>query len=168
MIVPKRSYVPHGPVKSTEPVDLDSDVYSIGSRKQRKGQMPNRLLWRLVLIVVLCITLAAPARASGFDTLGREIVAGIVLVSVAIGVAVTFLILHQKGKHRTITGCVAAGPTGVTLKDEKDKQVYALSGNQLGIKPGDRMTVEGKKKKSDNARVFEANRVTKDFGVCPI
>ena len=43
-------------------------------------------------------------------------------------------------KKRTITGCVTSGQNGMTVTDEKDKQVYALSGDTTGIKPGDRVT----------------------------
>ena len=57
----------------------------------------------------------------------------------------------------------------MTITDEKDKQVYALSGNTAGIKPGDRMKLQGKKVKSkgaDKTLVWEAKAVPKDFGVC--
>jgi hypothetical protein len=57
----------------------------------------------------------------------------------------------------------------MTVTDEKDKQIYALSGNTAGIKPGDRMELQGKKVKSkgaDKTIVWEAKAVAKDFGVC--
>jgi hypothetical protein len=57
----------------------------------------------------------------------------------------------------------------MTVTDEKDKQIYALSGNTTGIKPGDRMKLQGKKVKSkgaDHTVVWEAKAVAKDFGVC--
>jgi hypothetical protein len=130
--------------------------------------MPNKLLWRFVLIVVVCATIAAPAHAETFQTLGHEIVAGIVVVSVAIGVGIALLVLHYKHQKRTITGCVASGATGITLTDEKDKRIYTLSGDPVGVKLGDRITVEGKGKTRDKKLVFEANRMIKDFGVCPI
>lgn len=57
----------------------------------------------------------------------------------------------------------------MTVTDDKDKQIYALSGNTTGIKPGDRMRLQGKKVKSngaDKTLVWEAKAVTKDFGAC--
>jgi hypothetical protein len=57
----------------------------------------------------------------------------------------------------------------MTVTDEKDKQIYALSGNTTGIKPGDRMKLQGRKEKArgpDKMLVWEAKEVTKDFGVC--
>jgi hypothetical protein len=71
---------------------------------------------------------------------------------------------------RTFWGTTAKFPflNWMTITDEKDKQVYALSGNTAGIKPGDRMKLQGKKVKSKVAEktlVWEAKAVAKDFGV---
>ena len=57
----------------------------------------------------------------------------------------------------------------LSLTDEKDEQNYALSGNTAGIKPGDRITLNGKKVKpkgADRTLVWDATRVIKDFGAC--
>jgi hypothetical protein len=57
----------------------------------------------------------------------------------------------------------------MTVTDEKDKQVYALSGNTVGVTPGDRMRLEGKKinsKDPPNTVVWEASKVKENFGVC--
>src|ERR1019366_2170561 len=110
--------------------------------------MTPNVLWRDVLIAVVSVALAAPARAESLDTAGKQIIAGIVVVSVAVGVLVTVLILHYKHKKSTITGCVTSGANGMSVADEKDKRIYALSGDPVGIKPGDRMTLEGKRKQA--------------------
>jgi hypothetical protein len=123
-------------------------------------------LLRAVLIVVLSVALAAPARAESLGTEEAQVITGIVVVSVAVGVLVTFLILHQRNKKSVITGCVTSGANGMSLTDEKDKRIYALSGDPVGVKPGDRMTLEGKRKRSGQTFVFEAHSVTKDFGAC--
>jgi hypothetical protein len=41
-----------------------------------------------------------------------------------------------------------------------------VSGDPVGVKPGERMTLEGKRKQSGKTLVFEAHSVTKDFGAC--
>jgi len=123
-------------------------------------------VWRVALIVVLSVALVAPARAESFDTLGKQIVAGIVVVSVAVGVLITYLIVHHTHKKSTITGCVASGANGLSLTDEKDKRLYALSGDPAIVKTGERMTLEGKRKQSGKTLVFETHGVTKDFGAC--
>lgn len=124
-------------------------------------------LWRASLIAVLSVALTADARGESLQTAGDQIVAGIVVVSVGAGVLVTFLILHHKHKKSVITGCVHPGPSGMNLTDEKDQRTYALVGDPVGIKPGNRMTLEGKRQQSAQGPVFQAQAVTKDFGVCP-
>ncbi|MGA2879325.1 MAG: hypothetical protein ABSG13_10280 [Bryobacteraceae bacterium] len=126
---------------------------------------PNTF-WRAVLIAVVSVALAAPTRAESLDTAEKQIVTGIVVVSAAVGVLVTVLILHYKNKKTAITGCVISGPNGLSLADEKDRRTYLVSGDPVGIKLGERMTLEGQRKHSDKTLSFEARSVTKDFGVC--
>jgi hypothetical protein len=124
-------------------------------------------LWRASLIVVLSVALVADARAESLQTAGDQIVAGIVVVSVGIGVLVTVLILHQKHRKSFITGCVHPGASGMSMTDEKDKRTYAVLGDPVGIQSGNRMRLEGKRQQSAQGPVFQAQAVTKDFGVCP-
>jgi hypothetical protein len=129
--------------------------------------MTSNHLWRGIAIVALSVVLVTPARADKLQTEGEEIVIGIVAVAAALVVA-TVLIIHYS-KKRTITGCVSSGENAMTLIDEKDKQTYALSGNTAGIKPGDRMRLQGKKvkpKDPDKTLVWEIREVKRDFGLC--
>jgi hypothetical protein len=120
------------------------------------------------MIVVLCLALPPPTRAESLQTVEDQVVAGIVVASVAVGVLVTVLVLHYRHKRSSITGCVNSGSNGVRfIVDEKDKRMYTLSSGALGIQPGDRMTLQGKREQSGKALVFQAQTVTKDFGVCP-
>ncbi len=128
--------------------------------------MIQKSLGRAVLVVVLCAALAAPARADLKSEANNGIVAAVV-VAAAVVVVTAILIVHYS-KKRSLTGCVMSGPNGMTVTDEKDRQIYALSGNTAGILPGDRMKLRGKKIKSkdDKTLVWEAGSVAKDFGVC--
>src|ERR1017187_3505034 len=99
-----------------------------------------RNLFKLVLITVLSVALVRPARAETFNALGDQIVAGIVVVSAAVVVGIVLIVLHEKHKTRAITGCVTSGSGGMSVIDDKEKRVYALSGDPVGIKAGDRMT----------------------------
>jgi len=122
-----------------------------------------------ILIIALVFALSTPARADNLSTLGEHILIGIVAAAAAVGVVATVLILHYS-KKRAITGCVNSGTDGMTITDEKDKQIYALSGNTTSIKPGDRMKLRGRKVKAmgpdKTTPVWEAKQVAKDFGVC--
>ena len=122
--------------------------------------------WRCLLIAVLAAALVTPSRAESLNAAGDQITTGIVVVSAALAVLVTLLILHQKQKKSSITGCVRSSASGMNLTDEKDQRVYALSGDPVGVKVGDRMTFQGKRKKANNTLVFDAQSVTKDFGAC--
>lgn len=130
--------------------------------------MNEKSLWRGVLIVVLCVALATPANAStDLQANARNIVIGIVAVAAGI-VVITILVIHYS-KKQTITGCVNSAGSGMTVTDEKDKLVYALSGNTAGVKPGDRMKLQGKKLKAAGAGatpVWETTEIKKDLGVC--
>src|ERR1019366_4238242 len=132
------------------------------------GHMPQKSIWRAVLIVALSLVLATPAKADNLDNAARNIVIGIVAVTAAIAVVITVVIMHESKKDRTITGCVKSEGNGMTITDERDQQIYALTGNTVGITPGNRMSLKGKKAKSkgDHQRVWVATSMTKDFGVC--
>lgn len=131
--------------------------------------MTHQRVGCLVLIVALTAALAAPARADNLDSNARNIVIGIVAVTAAIAVTVTVLVMRRGKKDRTITGCVGSGPNGMTITSENDQKVYALTGDTAGIKPGDRMSLRGKKIKSaspDRALLLDTKKVISDFGVC--
>jgi len=122
-----------------------------------------------VLIIALSFALCVPVEAQNSGKIvSNGTIAG-VIVGVVAGVAVVAIVAIHYSKKRTVTGCVNSGANGMTVTDEKDKQIYALSGDTTNIKPGNRMRLQGKKAKSnspDKTLVWEARKVTKDFGVC--
>lgn len=128
--------------------------------------MPSNFL-RTALIAILSVALARNARAETLTAARDQIVTGIVVVSAGIGVGVTLLVLHEKHKPGRITGCISAGPAGMDLTDESDKRVYSLAGDTSGAQAGERMSLEGKRRKdSGKMPIFEARRVIKDLGPC--
>lgn len=122
--------------------------------------------WRLLLIAVLGVALTAPAEAESIDTAGKQIVAGIVVVSAAITVGITLLVRHAKHRSSSITGCIASGAGGLTVTEERERQTYELTGDPVGVIPGDRMTLEGRRQARGRIPVFEAKSVTRDLGLC--
>jgi hypothetical protein len=129
------------------------------------------------LILVLSFALCLPAEAQSRNIIapGSNIggvtkgeVVGAVVGAVAVVAVVVFVAIHYS-KKRSVTGCVNSTQNGMTIADEKDNQVYKIVGNTLGVKPGDRMKLHGKKAKSngpDKTLAWETESVTKDFGVC--
>jgi hypothetical protein len=54
----------------------------------------------------------------------------------------------------------------MTLTDEKGNRIYALSGSMAGVKPGDRMTLEGKPKGTGRTFTLEVQKIAADLGAC--
>jgi FtsP/CotA-like multicopper oxidase with cupredoxin domain len=119
-----------------------------------------------ILIIVLGLALATPARANTLDDDARNIIIGVVAVTAAIAVLVTVLIIRHNSPKSTITGCVQSGTNGMSLTDEKNGLNYTLAGSTIGVKPGDRVTLKGKRKDIGTTVGFEARRIEKDFGAC--
>jgi hypothetical protein len=136
--------------------------------------MNRSLLLRTSATLALCLLLSLPtfAQTGGFGGFGNigpskgEVVAIIVSVA-AIIAGGGFLIYHETHKHPSITGCVASGADGLTLKNEKDKKVFALSGDFAALGVGERGTLKGKKVKDSNGKAsFQVEKLTKDYGKC--
>ncbi len=133
--------------------------------------MAAKYLWRGVLIVALGVALptSAEAQTGSGKIVSNGTIVGVIVGVVAAVVVVAYVVIHESSKKRTITGCVTSGENGMSVTDEKDKRSYTLSGNRADIKPGDRVTLQGKKikaKDAGNSAVWETKAISKDFGVC--
>lgn len=133
--------------------------------------MTARSLLRSSAVLALCLALALPAcpQVGGNLNIGpsKGEIIGIFVGMAAAFAGVGLLIYHERHKHASITGCVAAGGDGLTLQNEKDKKVYALADYSAVVKAGERVTVQGKRSKgSDGKTAFEVEKLTKDFGTC--
>lgn len=130
--------------------------------------MTSRSLWSTVLIIALSLVLIAPPCVSASQIGGGPYTGAI--AGAAVGAAtVIIVVVYYSTKKRSITGCVGSAGGGMSLTNEKDKRVYVLSGNTVGIKPGDRMKLQGKKVKSaglEKTVGWAATKVAKDYGVC--
>jgi hypothetical protein len=129
--------------------------------------MTHRKLRCGILVVALTVASVLPARAEKAATV--LIVIAATTAAAAIVAVVTLTGLHHRRRRIMITGCVISGDTGMTVTDEEDRKLYALSGDTTGIKPGDRISLLGKKGKAKGpgmALVWEAREVVKDFGAC--
>jgi hypothetical protein len=142
-----------------------------GNSVQVEGSVTSKYLWCGVLIVALGVTLSttAEAQTGGGKIVSNGTIAGVIVGVLAAVVIVAYVVIHESSKKRSITGCVIPGASGMSVTDEKDKRSYALSGNTGAIKPGDRVTLQGKKIKPKDAGkpvVWETKTFSKDFGSC--
>jgi hypothetical protein len=129
--------------------------------------LTSKHLFRITLIGILTLALSTTLQADQLQSDADHFLAAAIAV-VAVVVVVTVIVIHEVSSNHTVTGCVSSAPNGMMVTGEKDKRVYALSGDTAGIKPGDRMTLHLKKikTKGSNTLTWETKKVTKDFGVC--
>ncbi len=135
----------------------------------KEGGVTQKTFWRGVLVVFLCLALAAPVDAQilspSYGKIENTAIIGGAVAVVAVVVIVAVVVTRKK----KITGCVHAGDNGLSIMNEKDKLTYELAGNTAGIKAGGRVTLQGKKLKSkDKAKplTWQVDKLTKDFGSC--
>jgi hypothetical protein len=141
----------------------------------------------IALALILCISVGPTAGAQSHyrphpnsgsgDIPGSSLSAGqavaIVVGSIAAIAVVVILVVHHKKSQGSadspsITGCVAAVPSGKTLTDESDKRVYLLAGNAAGVTMGDRVTLTGKPgaATTDFPAVWNTKKIQQDYGAC--
>ena len=145
----------------------------VDQRNSVRGEdkLISRQLWSVVLIGTLSLALSrsVEAQTGGGKIVSNGTIVGVIVGVIAAVVVVAYVVVHESRKKRTITGCVVQGANGMSLTDEKDKRSYALSGNTADIKPGDRMSLQGKKinpKDAGKPVVWETRTISKDFGAC--
>ena len=130
--------------------------------------MTNKRFWCGILIVALIVALTVvlplPARAANAETVLIAIAATTVAATIAV---VTLASIHHRRQKIAITGCTVSVDKAITVIDEEDRKRYLLSGDITGVRPGDRMRLEGKKAKGpDKALVWKVEAVIRDFGAC--
>jgi hypothetical protein len=126
-------------------------------------------LLRTSVALALCLFLVLPA----FPQIGGHIgpsngeIVGIIAGAAAAIAVVGILLYRQAHKHPSITGCVATGADGLNLKNEKDKNIYTLSGDSTALRAGERVKLQGKKIKDSGGKPsFHVERLKKDYGNC--
>lgn len=118
----------------------------------------------LVVVLLSVITWSASAQ-TGLGNIGPSkgaIVGAAVGVAAVIGV-VLYLTLHKP----SITGCVRSVDGINTVTDENDKANYTVVDGAYQLKSGDRVKLQGKKRKDKSGnRTFQVNKFKRDYGPC--
>ncbi len=112
----------------------------------------------------------APQSCSAKNQADHDVV---IAASVGASVAVGVIVLVEVNKsHHNIKGCVTSGPNGLEVQVPQDKgfETYDLTGVTTDIKEGDLVRIHGSKEKkakgSAGDRVFQVQRLSKDYGPC--
>jgi hypothetical protein len=94
---------------------------------------------------------------SGAQVAGAAVGAGAV-----IGI-VLYLTLHRP----SITGCIRAVDSTYTITDQNGQLSYTIVNAATGLKPGERVKLQGKKKKDKSGNLtFRMNKIKHDYGPC--
>jgi len=102
----------------------------------------------------------------GFGHIGptNAEVAGAIVGLAAVTGVVLYLALHRP----SITGCTQTLNGANIVTDETNKRNYVLSDQNLNLKPGERVKLQGKKRKDKSGTLtFQVKKVKRDYGVCP-
>lgn len=123
--------------------------------------------FRFALTAALLVVIPVAAHAQ-FTPIGNIGPSGAQVAGVIAGVAgVTGLILYFTLRKPAIVGCVQSTDGASNLMDEKDKRTYALVGDHLNLKSGERFKLKGKKiKEKDGKLTFRVKKVDHDYGSC--
>src|SRR5271156_2557176 len=138
--------------------------------------MTVKYLSRATVIVAISLTLSlVPCTAADAQSRSRSSrprpeaslptkgqVDGAVAGIIAGAVVGTIVVIYLLTRKQTITGCVSSSADGLTITDEKDTRVYTIAGSLVGVTPGNRMVLQGKKGKSTDAGtppVWETEKV---------
>ncbi len=142
--------------------------------------MVSRIVMRSAWVVMLNLGMALPGLAqtypgspgmggTGTGTYspngGYKSSTGIAIgAAAAAGVAIAYFTLHNRG---SLAGCVEAVDGGTQLVDPKSKRTFALMPGTADLKPGERVSLRGKKIKSDSGKMFfQVQELKKDYGPC--
>jgi hypothetical protein len=115
----------------------------------------------LGLFALTSARMSAKATFSELETYGKLVVAGIVVVGVAVGVG-TYLVLHNRG---VAVGCITESGGKKTLVGS-DKKVYSLLDTGPSLSVGERVKLKGHKSGPASTRSFQVEKVLKDYGPC--
>ena len=123
---------------------------------------------KMGIALLALLPVAAPMEAQsnpgfGVGNIHEGLAIGaIVGVAAAIGIGVTFLVVHNRG---IAVGCIVEAEGKKTFVGA-DKTVYALSDGGPALPAGDRVKVKARKSGPSTARSMQVDRVLRDYGHC--
>jgi hypothetical protein len=118
---------------------------------------------KVVLGTVLLAVISVSASAqTDWGPSGAQVAGAAVGAGAVIGV-VLYLTLHRP----SITGCIRSADSTYTVTDQNGQLSYTVVNATTGLKPGERVKLQGKKKKDKSGNLsFRMNKITHDYGSC--
>lgn len=88
-------------------------------------------------------------------------------IAIGAGVAAGAALAYFALRHRGAVGCVESAGNHTTLVMAKNNKSYDLDAAGLGLKPGDKVKLKGKRSASGSGETtFTATKLVKDYGPC--
>lgn len=119
--------------------------------------------------MVLVVAISAPASAQFVpNNIGNSNgLQNAAVAAIAVAGGVTILVLYLVLRKPSITGCIQSSNGVTSLTDEKHHRTYALADAGMGLKPGERVKLKGKKSTAKDGTVtFRVKEIEQDYGVC--
>jgi hypothetical protein len=138
-----------------------------GALQRGEDNVTSRSLFRTIPALGLCLAVGIPAFPKTYGNIGPSEVIGIIAGGAAVLGVTGYLIYRGAHKHASIQGCVVSDENGLTLRNEKDKKTYFLAGDSASLRPGQHVTLSGKKTKNSSGKfIFQVQRLKTDLGEC--
>ena len=126
-----------------------------------------RLLASTAAVAAFSVTLSGQ-QGGQIGPSGGEVAGAAVGVGAVVTIGVVLAVNHS---HHVVSGCVVSGPDGLKLQTS-DSKIYALEGDTVNLKAGDRVKIRGSKVKKTKGvtgpDVFKVEKLNKDYGACHV
>ena len=116
----------------------------------------------IALLAVFSFSASAQTNWGRFGPSGAQVAGAAVAAGAVIGV-VLYLSLHRP----SITGCIRSADNAYTITDQNGQLSYTVVNSATGLKPGERVKLQGKKKKDKSGNLtFRMKKIKHDYGPC--
>jgi hypothetical protein len=120
----------------------------------------------LIVVSLAAFSFAASAQTDwgriGGGPSGAQVAGAAVGAGAIIGI-VLYLTLHRP----SITGCIRSADSTYTITDQNGQLSYTVVNADTGLKPGERVKLQGKKKKDKYGNLtFRMKKIKHDYGPC--
>ena len=116
----------------------------------------------IALLAVFSFSASAQTNWGRFGASGAQVAGAAVAAGAVIGV-VLYLSLHRP----SITGCIRSADNAYTITDQNGQLSYTVVNAATGLKPGERVKLQGKKKKDKSGNLtFRMKKIKHDYGPC--
>jgi hypothetical protein len=117
---------------------------------------PRKIVLIVVFLAVFSVSASTDWSRIGGGPSGAQVAGAAVGAGAVIGI-VLYLTLHRP----SITGCIRSADSTYTITDQNSQLSYTVVNAATGLKPGERVKLQGKKKKDKSGNLtFRMKTIT--------